>query len=256
MNIVIIGTGNAATVLGKKLREAGHRIIQVFGRDAQAASKLAYQFDTESTNYWSVIRKDADIYLIAVADEAINDVVKHVQVPGKVVAHTAGSVKKDVLKNMSHHYGVFYPLQSLRKDTNDLPDIPIFIDASDEVAKQKLEQLAQSISKEQVVVANDNDRSKMHVAAVIVNNFTNHLYRLAEDYCKEEGIDFKQLIPLIEETAMRLKTISPAQAQTGPAIRHDGPTIQQHLALLEKYPQLKKIYEVMTESIQSVVDSR
>jgi len=251
MNIVIIGTGNTATVLGRKLKKAGHRIVQVFGRDASAASKLAYEFGTESTNYWSVIRKDADIYLIAVSDEGINDVAKHVHVPGKVVAHTAGSVKKDVLKNMSHHYGVFYPLQSLRKDTKELPDIPVFIDASDEVAKKTLEQLAQSVSKEQVMMADDNERLKMHIAAVIVSNFTNHLYKLAEDYCKKEGIDFKQLAPLIEETALRIKTISPAKAQTGPAIRHDEPTIQQHLALLEKYPQLKKLYEVMTESIQN-----
>src|SRR5689334_4299130 len=116
MNIVIIGTGNAATVLGRKLKEAGHHIVQIFGRDATAASKLAYEFDTESTNYWSVIRKDADFYLVAVADDAIIDVAKHVRVPGKVVAHTAASVKMDVLKNMSNHYGVFYPLQSLRKD--------------------------------------------------------------------------------------------------------------------------------------------
>jgi predicted short-subunit dehydrogenase-like oxidoreductase (DUF2520 family) len=251
MNIVIIGTGNAATVLGKKLREAGHRIVQVFGRDASAASKLAYQFDTESTNYWSVIRKDADVYLIAVADEAINEVAKHVHVPGKVVAHTAGSVKKDVLKKMSHHYGVFYPLQSLRKDMNELPDIPVFIDASDDVTKKRLEELAQSISKKAVMTAGDSERSKMHVAAVIVNNFTNHLYKLAEDFCKKEGIDFKQLIPLIEETALRVKKISPAQTQTGPAIRHDESIIQQHLALLEKYPELKRIYEMMTESIQS-----
>lgn len=251
MNIVIIGTGNTATVLGRKFIEAGHRIVQVFGRDASAASKLAYQFDTESTNYWSVIRKDADFYLVAVADEAIHEVAKHVHVPGKVVAHTAASVKKDVLKNMSHHYGVFYPLQSLRKDMKELPEIPIFIDASDEVARKKLEQLAQSVSKDKVVMATDNERLKMHVAAVIVSNFTNHLYSLAEDYCIKEGIVFEQLIPLIEETAQRLKTISPSRAQTGPAIRNDEPTIQQHLALLEKYPQLKKIYEVMTESIRN-----
>jgi predicted short-subunit dehydrogenase-like oxidoreductase (DUF2520 family) len=251
MNIVIIGTGNTATVLGRKFSNAGHRIVQVFGRDASAASKLAYQFDTESTNYWSVIRKDADVYLIAVADEAITDVAKHVHVPGKIVAHTAGSVKKDVLKNMSHHYGVFYPLQSLRKDVNELPDIPIFIDASDEQTKKKLEQLAQSISQDAVVVANDDQRLKMHIAAVIVSNFTNHLYKLAEDYCQKEGIDFRQLIPLIEETVSRLKAISPSKTQTGPAIRHDVPTVQHHLAQLEKYPQLKEIYEVMTESIQS-----
>jgi Uncharacterized conserved protein len=250
MNIVIIGTGNAATVLGKKFREAGHHILQVFGRDASAASRLAYQFDTESTNYWSVIRKDADFYLIAVADEAINEVVKHVHLPGKLVAHTAGSVKKDVLRNMSHHYGVFYPLQSLRKEANELPQTPIFIDASDEATRKKLEQLAQSISKEQVAMANDDERLKMHVAAVFINNFTNHLYALTESYCKKENIDFKQLIPLIEETALRLKTVSPSKTQTGPAIRHDENTIQQHLALLQKYPQLKTIYEVMTKSIQ------
>jgi predicted short-subunit dehydrogenase-like oxidoreductase (DUF2520 family) len=250
MNIVIIGTGNAATVLGKKFKQAGHHVVQVFGRDASAASKLAYQFDTESTNYWSVIRKDADFYLVAVADDAIAEVAKHVHVPGKLVAHTAASVPKDVLKPMSHHYGVFYPLQSLRKEMDELPDIPVFIDASDERTRKKLEQLAQSISKEKVMVADDKERLKLHVAAVIVSNFTNHLYKLAEDYCKKEGLDFKQLLPLIEETAQRLKTISPSNAQTGPAIRHDQPTIDQHLNLLEKYPQLKKIYEMMTESIQ------
>jgi predicted short-subunit dehydrogenase-like oxidoreductase (DUF2520 family) len=251
MNIVIIGTGNTATVLGKKLQAAGHRIVQIFGRDASSASKLAYEFDTESTNYWSVIRKDADVYLIAVSDDAVKDVAKHVRVPGKVVAHTAASVNKDVLKTMSHHYGVFYPLQSLRKERDDLPDMPIFIDANDEVARNKLEQLARSISRENVTEANDNERMKMHLAAVMVSNFTNHLYQLAEGYCKQEGIDFRKLIPLIEETAFRIKTVPPSAAQTGPAIRYDEPTIKKHLALLEKYPRIRRIYELMTESIQN-----
>jgi len=250
MNIVLLGTGNVATVLGRRLREAGHRIVQVFGRNASAASKLAYEFDTGSTNYWSVIRKDADVYLIAVADDAIHEVAKHVHVPGKVVAHTAASVKKDVLKNMSHHYGVFYPLQSLRREMNERPEIPVFIDASDEVAKKKLEELARSISQDHVIIAGDNERLRMHIAAVIVSNFVNHLYALAEDFCKNEGLDFKQLLPLIAETATRLMNTSPSETQTGPAIRNDEPTLQQHLAFLEKYPQIKKIYEVMTDSIR------
>jgi predicted short-subunit dehydrogenase-like oxidoreductase (DUF2520 family) len=224
--------------------------VQVFGRDASAASQLAYQLDTESTNYWSVIRKDADVYLIAVADDAIQEVAKHVRVPGKVVAHTAASVNKDVLKNMSHHYGVFYPLQSLRKEMNEFPEIPLFIDASDDVARNKLGQLARSISKDHVIDAGDGERLRMHVAAVVVNNFVNHLYALAEDFCHKEGIDFKELFPLIEETAQRIKNISPSTTQTGPASRNDEPTIQRHLTLLEKYPQLKNIYEVMTRSIQ------
>ena len=237
-------------MLGRKFKQAGHRIVQVFGRDASAASRLAYQLDTESTNYWSVIRKDADIYIIAVADDAIIDVAKHVHVPGKVVAHTAASIKKDVLKTMSHHYGVFYPLQSLRKDRAELPEIPLFIDASDDITRKKLEQLADSISDGQVAEADENERLKMHIAAVFVSNFVNHLYTLAEEFCNKEGIDFQQLLPLIEETAQRLESISPSKAQTGPAIRHDEATIKEHLKLLEKYPKLKDVYELMTKSIQ------
>lgn len=251
MNIVIIGTGNAATVLSKKLKNAGHEIAQVFGRDASAASKLAYELDTESTNYWSVIKKDADIYLIAVSDDAITTVAKHLHVPGKIVVHTAASVSKDVLKKTSHHYGVLYPLQSLRKDREGSPEVPIFIDASDEKTKKTLENLAHSISGDQVAEANDDIRLKLHIAAVIVGNFTNYLYVMAEDYCRKERIDFKQLIPLIEETAERIQTISPRQAQTGPAMRHDLETIKKHLELLNTHPQLKKLYEFMTETIQS-----
>ena len=110
--------------------------------------------------------------------------------------------------------------------------------------------MAHSIANEKVAEAGEDARLKLHVAAVIVSNFTNYLYALAEDYCRKEGIDFKQLLPLIEETANRVKDISPKQAQTGPAIRQDDETVQKHLVLLENYPQLKNIYALMTESIQ------
>lgn len=110
--------------------------------------------------------------------------------------------------------------------------------------------LAQSISEEKVTEGGDDTRMKLHVAAVIVSNFPNHLYALAEDYCEKEGLDFKQLVPLIEETASRIKDISPKQAQTGPAIRHDKETLQKHIELLKEHPQLKNIYLLLTESIQ------
>ena len=250
MDIVIIGSGNVAAVLGRKFKAAGHTISQIYSRNNVAASALAYEFDTESTNYKSMIHKTADVYLIAVADDAINDVVTELRLPGKVVAHTAASVPKEILKTVTDHYGVFYPLQSLRKEMTDLPDIPIFFDGSDDIAKMKLESLAHSIAKVKVVQANDVDRLKLHVAAVVVSNFTNHLYVLAEEYCLKEGLDFKQLLPLIEETALRIKNTSPKLAQTGPAIRHDKETIQKHIELLKNHPQLKNLYVLLTESIQ------
>src|SRR5215216_190141 len=123
MDIVIIGTGNTATVLGKKLKKAGHNIVQVFGRDSSAASKLAYDLNTESTNYWNIVYRDADLYILAVSDIAIEEVLQELRLPNKTIVHTAASVSKNVLKNKASHFGVFYPLQSLRKEISHLPDI-------------------------------------------------------------------------------------------------------------------------------------
>jgi predicted short-subunit dehydrogenase-like oxidoreductase (DUF2520 family) len=251
MDIVILGSGNVAAVLGRKFKAAGHSILQVVSRNAPAASQLAYEWDTESTNYPSIINRNAEVYIIAVSDDAIDDVVADLQLPKKVVAHTAASVSKDVLKNVSQHYGVFYPLQSLNKDNINLPESPIFFDGSDELTKKKLEALANSISPQHVAQANDDARMKLHVAAVFVNNFTNHLYSIAESYCKTEGIEFKELLPLIDETVSRLKNISPSTSQTGPATRNDDETIQKHLALLKTHPEMKKVYEFLSESIKN-----
>lgn len=250
MEIVIIGSGNVAAALGRKFKAAGHRILQVVGRNASAASKLAYEWDTESTNYPSIINRNADIYLIAVSDDAIDDVIVDLKLPNKIVVHTAASVSKNILKTVSEHHGVFYPLQSLHKVDLEPPDAPIFFDGSDEFTKKKLETLASSISPHHVGQAGDDARLKLHVAAVIVNNFTNHLYALAEAYCKSEGIDFKELFPLIRETALRIKDTSPANTQTGPAARKDKETIHKHLVLLDSHPQLRKVYEFLTASIQ------
>lgn len=252
MDIVIIGSGNAAAVLGRKFTAAGHKIVQIISRNASAASELAYEWDTESANYMSLINQNADVYIIAVSDNALEEVVSTLKLPGKVVAHTAGAVSKEVLKNVTSHYGVFYPLQSLRKEITSLPDIPIFFEGSDKTATNTLQKLAQSVSFEKATAAGTEDRLKLHVAAVIVSNFTNHLYVLAEKYCQKEGIDFHQLLPLIEETVQRLKESSPADTMTGPAIRHDQETIQKHIELLKDHPQLQKIYQAITESIQQM----
>jgi predicted short-subunit dehydrogenase-like oxidoreductase (DUF2520 family) len=250
MNIVIIGSGNVAAVLGRKFKAAGHTIAQIYSRNAAAATELAYEWDSESTNYKTTITKQADVYIIAVNDDAIDEVIDELRLSGKVVAHTAASVPKEILKTVTSHYGVFYPLQSLRKEMTALPDIPIFFDGSDDKAKKVLEQLAHSIAAEKVVEAGDDARLKLHVAAVVVSNFTNHLYVLAEEYCQKEGLAFKQLLPLIEETALRIKNTSPKLAQTGPAIRHDKETIGKHIELLKNHPQLKNLYVLLTESIQ------
>lgn len=249
MDIVIIGTGNVATILGKKLKAAGHRIVQIYGRNSQKASELAYILDTESTNYSSIIYKQADLYLVAVADRAIKEVLEELQLPARPIVHTAASVSKDILKLFTPHFGVFYPLQSLKKGVTDSPDIPIIIDASDAATRSLLKSVAQSIAIN-VVEADDEKRIKLHMAAVFCNNFVNHIYFLMERYCNEEELDFRLLIPLIQETSKRLDQSTPSQVQTGPAIRRDNTTIKKHLALLEMHSDLKEMYQLFTQSIQ------
>ncbi|MBK7099715.1 MAG: DUF2520 domain-containing protein [Sphingobacteriales bacterium] len=251
MEIVIIGSGNVAAVLGRKFVAAGHKIIQVFGRNASAASELAYEWDTASTNYSSLINNEADVYIIAVSDTSIAEVVSDLHLPRKVVAHTAASVEKDILKSVTEDYGVFYPLQSLRKDQKIIPPMPIYTDAATEKAKSVLEKLARSISSSVVKTVPFDKRAKMHVAAVIANNFTNHIFSLVEDYCKKEEIDFLDLLPLINNSIERMYSSSPSQMQTGPAFRNDEDTIAKHLEMLKNYPKLLNVYNCISNSIMN-----
>jgi predicted short-subunit dehydrogenase-like oxidoreductase (DUF2520 family) len=250
MNIVIIGSGNVAWNLGKLLKQRGHTIAQVLSTNAATASQLAYELDTESTNYWTMLRPGADLYLIAVKDDALPDVCGRLRAGKALVVHTSGAVPMSVLQPCSENYGLLYPLQSLKHGVSTLPEIPFMVDGCNPAVRNTLFNLAQTLGP-QVTLASDAQRIEMHIAAVFVNNFTNHLYTLAEGWCRQNGLDFKQLYPLILETAQRIKDTSPAQLQTGPAARNDKETIASHVALLKAHPQLLAVYEVMTESIRS-----
>lgn len=248
MQIVLIGTGNVATVLGRKLQFAGHSIIQVYGRHPDHAEALAALLDSNAVTDLYQITHRADCYIIAVADTAIPVVTDTLKLDKKLVVHTAGSVSMHVLQNCSRNYGVLYPLQSLRREMTDLPVIPFLIDGNTEEDKTLIADLAHTIS-DQVRIAGDEERLKLHVAAVFVSNFTNHLYTLAQQYCEKERMDFRLLLPLIKEVAMRLQHLSPRQSQTGPAIRHDTGTIDKHLALLKEHPALQEWYRLFTKSL-------
>ncbi|MEO6328599.1 MAG: DUF2520 domain-containing protein, partial [Ginsengibacter sp.] len=154
----------------------------------------------------------------------------------------------DVLSSISDKYGVIYPLQSLNKTSNDYPEIPLLIDGSSSEILIYLQTFAETLSS-QVSIVNDADRLKFHIAAVFVNNFTNHLYAMADDFCSQENIDFVKLYPLIDETTRRIKKQSPKEVQTGPAIRQDLYTLGKHLKMLSADPDLKYIYLKLSESI-------
>ena len=248
MQVVIIGSGNVASVLGRLCKQRGHEIVQVISRNAAHAKLLADELGCSYADYHEKLNDSAGLYILAVADTALQELNKRMNLGNKLILHTAGSVSKDVLKDISHNYGVLYPLQSLRKEMNYQTDIPFLIDGNSADTLTLVEDLAQTLSTD-VTKATDDERLKLHVAAVVVSNFTNHLYALAEDFCKKEQVDFGLLSPLIKETAERIQHFSPATVQTGPAVRNDIFTIDKHLRILSNHPQLKNIYIKLTESI-------
>lgn len=250
MQIVIIGTGNIATVLGRKLKTAKHEIVQVYGRTPAAATTLANELNASACSAWSDITQEAALYIIAVSDQALSNDEVQLRVKDQLVVHTAGAVTREVLKVISSNYGVLYPYQSVRKEITPMPEIPFLVDANTPSATENLRSLAQSISQN-VDVAGDTERLQYHLCAVVANNFSNFLYALTEDYCRKNSLQFSNLLPLIDETANRLHNASPRDVQTGPALRKDSNTIAQHLQLLNHNPELKNLYQQFTEAIQA-----
>jgi len=248
MKVVIIGSGNVATILGRLMKKGGHQIIEVYSRQADHAQLLADELQCGFTDKIEQIDKGADIYLFAIADSAYGTLDTRFKFGDKLALHTAAAVPISVLKNVSSNYGILYPLQSLRKEMGTIPDIPLLIDGNTEDTRADIESFALTISSV-VNITNDEERLKLHVAAVFVSNFTNHLYALAFTYCKKEALDFSLLYPLINETAQRLSRYSPVEVQTGPAARKDTVTIDKHLKLLSNYPELKYLYAKLSDSI-------
>lgn len=249
MNILLIGTGNVATVLGKKMYRAGHTIAGVYGRNAERTRALAAQF---KTNAFTSVKElpNADICLLAVTDAALTTIIEQLPPQSGILVHTAGAVSKELLAGRCIHYGVFYPLQSIRKENDAISAIPFLVDGESEQTISRLSDLATSLG-DTVAVAGDNNRIQYHLAAVIANNFSNFLWTLTEAHCKKNNTDFKLLLPLLDETVARLHRFSPAQVQTGPAFRHDQLTIQTHLELLQADPLLSSFYSTFSEAIET-----
>ena len=248
MKVVIIGSGNVATVIGGKIAAAGHTILQVVARRQEAADALGREWGAEAVAEWEAVRRDADLYIVSVSDRAIAGLPAVLQLPGRLVVHTAGAVPLKALAGVSARCGVLYPLQSLRSEIRPFPEFPLLIDAQEPDDLSLLETFARSIAR-QVEHADDAYRLKCHVAAVLVNNFGNFLYTLADDLCRREGIDFSLLKPIIKETAARLDHYPPGDVQTGPAIRGDAGTMERHLRVLADYPQIKALYELFSMQI-------
>lgn len=255
MKIIFIGSGNIATHLSNALKLSGHEILQVYSRTKSNAKRLAVNIGAEFTDDLGKLRSDADIFIIAVKDGVLPEIAAKVNVGKRLVVHTSGSMDMEVLKNTSVNYGVFYPLQSFSKKIKvDVSGVPILIEANKAGNERILFRLASAITgKKNIHRMNSAKRKTVHLAAVFVNNFSNHLYAIADELLKDKGVPFDILKPLIIETAKKIQHNPPLKMQTGPAKRGDRKIISEHLKMLESNPSYKKIYSLISKSISEAI---
>jgi predicted short-subunit dehydrogenase-like oxidoreductase (DUF2520 family) len=258
--IVLIGSGNLATWLSEALN-GKREIIQVYSKKVAHAKKLAKKIGCSYTNDLKEISPKADLYIIAVKDDSIEEVAEKLKLTDKIVVHTSGSVSIDVLKKTSNKCGVLWPLYSFSNTNRNAskkihtPRIPFFIEASDKKTEKELNSIVKEIKCVPYYIDSEK-RAIIHLAAVFVNNFPNHLFTIAEALCKEAGVSINVILPIAKETVENLKDGAPSKSQTGPASRNDKRIINKHLSLLshrtligKTHPMYKEVYEVLTKSI-------
>ena len=251
MKLTFIGAGNVATHLAQAFHQTEeHQVVQVISKTIVSAERLAESVNAPySTNIFD-LNEDTDIIFICVPDGEIDSISTQIKLTGKIVVHTSGATSINVLRGKFEDYGVFYPLQTFTKGVPvSIADVPICIEANQNNIENKLRELAKALSYN-VTILTSEQREKLHVAAVFAGNFTNYLYKAAEDIMLEHGLNFNLLKPLIQQTANKINYLTPDEAQTGPAIRNDQETINRHLQILKSSPKYGELYRIISEQIR------
>lgn len=248
-NISFAGAGRVADALCKELFRYGYTIDKIVSETEVSGKSLA-----DSCNAaWSsnlVFPDSTKVIIVAVPDHKLKSILEKLQCrPATLVAHTAGSFGLDIFPEKIKHKGIFYPLQTFSKNRMVIfSEIPFLLESSDDESSLILRNIAESINGK-VHFVDTEQRRMLHLAAVFVCNFTNHMLTVGREVALKAGFPFEILAPLINETISKAMDSGPQNSQTGPAVRHDKNTIEKHLELLSFSPELQRIYNEMTLSI-------
>jgi predicted short-subunit dehydrogenase-like oxidoreductase (DUF2520 family) len=249
MNISIIGSGNVAWHLAKALKASGNNLWQITGRNENTVNEIATLVAAEPNYSFQKINTNSDLLLLCVKDDAIEQLASLLPKTKGIVAHTSGFRSKNSLAACSENFGIFYPLQTMKKHVEiSFETVPFLIEGNNTEVENELSTLAAQLSKS-IHTVNELQRQYIHVAAVFANNFTNHLYELAENILSAQNLSLDLLRPLMAQSAANVQQFSPSKLQTGPAARKDFFTIEAHLKLLSSDIEMTKVYSIITESI-------
>ena len=228
-----------ATNLLPALQQAGHEVVSVNSRTLEE------------------LPTKADVYIISVKDSALQEVARQATKgrESQLFVHTAGSMPMNIFSGMATHYGVLYPMQTFSKERLvDFNGISLFLETTDDVSMERLKMLAETLTPH-IYELDSAGRKHLHLAAVFACNFVNHCYALSAEVLAAKGLPFSVMLPLVDETAQKVHELAPREAQTGPAVRGDQNVVQMQASMLEGKPEVKAIYEALSNDIQRIADN-
>lgn len=252
MRISIIGSGNVATHLALALYGRGHKIDQIWSRNLDHATTLAQRVEATPIDDISQLIPNANVYILAVADDAIRSLAKDIRVGNALVLHTSGATPKEVLADCSFRYGVLWSPQTFIRDVAlEYNELPFCIEGSDPKTEDDIEEFIGMISQH-IYHTNLQQRQYLHLSAVFVNNFTNGLYGIAQKICREHDVPFEILHPLVLNTARKVQWGDVRYQLTGPAVRNDTKTLAVHRKLLADDKATLQLYNRLTDLLRSL----
>ena len=250
--IACVGSGNVALSLLPALYGAGYKIVQVCSRNLRTVQQLAKVVGAASTDKLTELSPNADIYILAVPDDEIVNVLRKATFGNGIVVHLSGSTPMSIFEKRGiAHYGVLYPLQAFTRHSVNFMHVPLYVEANDSVAMEELMFLGRKLSVEVYNITSEK-RMLLHIAAVFACNFSNHLLTIASRLLHDEQLSYASLKPLIKDTFERAMQVdNPELLQTGPAVRGDAKIVGSHVKALSGYPLTQQIYQLISESIMS-----
>ena len=251
MTYYLIGTGNMAAFLAMRMQASGHICLGIYGRNKEAAQELSREYHIPLLQHISEIHDGADICLLAVSDHSIKEVADKLSLKTTVLLHHSGSMPMSVLNSGGKNTAVVWPVYSiLKKDLPQHRQFPCLWEAGSDYARRAAREVCTAISSIQYE-ADSNQRRWLHLTAVLGNNFTNYLLGMCMDICRQQGLPFNLLQPILQQTLDRVNIFNAGEVQTGPARRNDTETMNAHLALMHENPHWQAVYEALSTAIRN-----
>lgn len=246
--VSLVGSGNIAHWLVYALKKADVDIRQIYSRQLDHAKELAAKAVADAIDSLRDLSPDSDLYIFSIKDDSYETLLSQLPFRLPLAVHTAGSLSIRIFEPYADSYGILYPYQSLNKNMDFANvEVPLSVESNDKMVENELFAFAGRLSST-VQLMGEAQRLVLHRAAIFGCNFTNAMYAIAYDILRENNIDWRMILPLLENTLDKVKTMNPHDAQTGPAKRGDQNIILMHQEALQD-ERLREIYRLMSDYI-------